>query len=374
MEAAIKELPLNQFYEEFEKFSHNDSNYICRRIIGNTSKDEPKFIRLCEQLCSIVESFDKIKKKHNVDSDAACDYLGYWLYDKLTKISSDTSNINEVHATFYDVYNSKKSLGCKYDYYNKCSREEFEVTKQLYDYSENFISIQKNNEKNNIGYDQKKDYCSYIRKGLKYYEDIAHNYISKNKHYDYKKKLKDLKDNFYKIELTSLNCQPEIESTLFPKEHNYDEYYSVSYINAIDMTSFPDILLKIVLPLFGLFTLLLILNKYTSFGSYLYYPPLRKRRYRFRNADINPVYPPHIYHVNTPLMPYANPPLAPYVNTPLTPYANLSLTPYARPSFAHHNHPSLLDTYDYEEEYVDHVPYNMGYQPTRLYRYRNNVF
>ncbi|GAB69614.1 hypothetical protein PCYB_003630 [Plasmodium cynomolgi strain B] len=212
---SLKDLPLYKFYKELDDYNRtNKVSDLCKNIIGNRYLNSSEYIKLCEKLSKILLSIDYIKSKHKKDADTTCSYLSYWLYDKLTQITSASRDIDTVHYALGEVYRSSQLpelwSECYYKYFNKCTKSEFEIIKKLHDYTEAFKDIQSIIHNNGVGTTQKvKDYCAFIADGVRQYNRIIQEYGDCDKS-NYCHELIAFKESFDKIDLSSLNCKCKI--------------------------------------------------------------------------------------------------------------------------------------------------------------------
>ncbi|SBS94159.1 PIR Superfamily Protein, partial [Plasmodium ovale curtisi] len=139
-------------------------------------KEETLICNLFEKVKSILDKLDKTYAKSlNLSPDKTCNYLNYWLYDKLKNIDATPCDIEIFYFLWHQYVMDNK------DIINKCnneksygfSKKELGNKKKLFDFLEYYNEIkEKLKEDNNKN---KKSYCYYIRSIFELYKYMVHN-------------------------------------------------------------------------------------------------------------------------------------------------------------------------------------------------------
>ncbi|SBT58144.1 PIR Superfamily Protein [Plasmodium ovale wallikeri] len=210
---------LYKFYGLLEKHNgkYNTSN--C-----NTLKDYPiKENAICE-LMGRVEDIFKIWDNtyatyEKLTSSETCNYLSYWLHDKLSRIDANPCDIEIFYILWhkYTMEKSKNKNKCYNEKYYGFNKEELENKKKLFDFLIYYKIIKdKIKEPKN---ENKNDYCQYIKVIFELYKKMEQKNIS----HSYSEELKLFRNNFSsnrELYYLEENCPDMCLGFVFNKKFN----------------------------------------------------------------------------------------------------------------------------------------------------------
>ncbi|SBT57626.1 PIR Superfamily Protein [Plasmodium ovale wallikeri] len=138
-------------------------NDFCKDLNEKLPPSYVNFNNFCYKLTRNLHKISDSLHK-NSENNESCTNLIYWIYYEIVKnkyyASADYISLSEVIQNFSDLWEN-------YDYYRKCKFEhykinvtDFNILKQLYDYSRNYSTIHERS--NSISAKCKKYYCTYI--------------------------------------------------------------------------------------------------------------------------------------------------------------------------------------------------------------------
>ncbi|SBT83760.1 PIR protein [Plasmodium ovale] len=206
----LNDLPLYKFYNSLENYDNERTvSALCKTLISSSDYDGTPFINLCEKLGYNLKTLSSIGERCRVSEDKLCDYVKYWVYDKVLDIDPKFSAISTFYTalTFIVPITSLKKP-CTYDFYNY-SRENFTKKKKLYDFLECYKSIK---EKFNSHITNFHDiYCDHIMNSVNLYKDIERECIE-NDSCPYKEEYGRFKEEFTDVEFTwfTKNCHNKL--------------------------------------------------------------------------------------------------------------------------------------------------------------------
>ncbi|SBS89283.1 PIR Superfamily Protein [Plasmodium ovale curtisi] len=192
--------PFFKKYEEnvYYVFFYTDS-YIHQSSCEYQIYNEVQHASEIRQVCKAVQTYfselpDLVNTLALVDISNGCEYLGYWIYDKIKHINGPRENIQNL----YEAINTLK-LGRGLN--DKCSNikdfniseDKFKKKKELFFHSENLFWIEKKYDP--LYSNDSSLYKEYLDECSKYYKDIFLNNYCKNKK-EYESELIDFKDKF----------------------------------------------------------------------------------------------------------------------------------------------------------------------------------
>ncbi|VUZ93687.1 PIR protein [Plasmodium vivax] len=156
---SLENTTLNKFYSELNECAREGKDIAgCNSSNENYIKNDKDFCAMWEKMNKILGEWkEKFVKSFDLSRNKRCDYLSYWLYEKVKKFK-DTSNIipflYEVRELFikHKFCNSKK-----YDF----RVDQMENKKILFDFVENFNDIKVKLNVTDIK--EKEKYCNYIK-------------------------------------------------------------------------------------------------------------------------------------------------------------------------------------------------------------------
>ncbi|SBS93154.1 PIR Superfamily Protein [Plasmodium ovale curtisi] len=176
LDNILDKVKLNSFYELLTKHNANLTSNSCVPANKYPIKEETLICNLFEKVKSILDKLDKTYAKSlNLSPDKTCNYLNYWLYDKLKNIDATPCDIEIFYFLWHQYVMDNK------DIINKCnneksygfSKKELGNKKKLFDFLEYYNEIrEKLKEDNNKN---KKSYCYYIRSIFELYKYMVHN-------------------------------------------------------------------------------------------------------------------------------------------------------------------------------------------------------
>ncbi|SBT74399.1 PIR protein [Plasmodium ovale] len=181
----LKKMPLNLFYAILDNVSSESENTDVCVTISSKYADTPGYL-LCKKFYNIAKIIESILEICNIPQDKYCDYLNYWLHEKITQINPNNENIKRVEMALRTIMKSiNPGIGCMYKKFNY-NEGEFTHLKKLHDYSANFYWIRENLRYAWDFYDYA--YCVYLKDGMDFYNSIIK--YAPNKSEDYVLELK----------------------------------------------------------------------------------------------------------------------------------------------------------------------------------------
>ncbi|SBT73760.1 PIR protein [Plasmodium ovale] len=164
-------------YIEYDKFYKNPlqrENDICDRL-DIELYTYSNFKNFCYKIATnLIDVSISINRSH--ENKVKCEYMNYWLYDEFIrnnlydKECENNISSSKVITKIPELWNVNNIFqNCDFHDYN-VSISDFRQIKYLYDYSKNFYTI---NEKRTLPtIECKTQYCSYIKKIEKIYDNI----------------------------------------------------------------------------------------------------------------------------------------------------------------------------------------------------------
>ncbi|SBT02489.1 PIR Superfamily Protein [Plasmodium ovale curtisi] len=251
----------SHYYEALVQYVNSKSSEVeieknCDNILSGTTLYEDISAKdICKKFKFLYKSFSKYHGKENYTSnsftDYDCDFLNYWLNDKLRKNVSDVS-IN-VKSFYEDIKRDDKELFSKHreldNYLYDIDPEILENMKllyELYDNAGNIINIMKNNVYEN---EQKKSCSVYTMECDENYRKAMDRCINSNDNfYNALKTFKDAYDIITKPSSNESNVCNSSEFSFFPKYDPVSEKEKEKRIMTIKISSTLSVL-SLVLPL-----------------------------------------------------------------------------------------------------------------------------
>ncbi|SBT58576.1 PIR Superfamily Protein [Plasmodium ovale wallikeri] len=170
--------PLYVFYESLNALYQKNSTFSCDPRELKISNGNAHICNIWGNVKNILNRWDsEYGNYRGLSSNKKCDYLNYWLYDKLNVIDDFTDVFSFYNAwQHYVSSNSEIKEKCYAKFYNGFTKEKFKKKKKLYDFLEYYNSIKdkilKGTAKN------KKGYCDYIENIFQLYKEILYNNIA----------------------------------------------------------------------------------------------------------------------------------------------------------------------------------------------------
>ncbi|SBS95069.1 PIR Superfamily Protein [Plasmodium ovale curtisi] len=261
----------SHYYEALVQYVNSKSSEVeieknCDNILSGTTLYEDISAKdICKKFKFLYKSFSKYHGKENYTSnsftDYDCDFLNYWLNDKLRKNVSDVS-IN-VKSFYEDIKRDDEELFSKHreldNYLYDIDPEILENMKllyELYDNAGNIINIMKNNVYEN---EQKKSCSEYTMECDENYRKAMDRCINSN--VDYYNALKFFKGSYEILKEPNLDESNTCNSDQFLFFPKYDPVLEANQrrIMTFKIISAP-LMLPFVIPL---------LYKYTPLGPFL---------------------------------------------------------------------------------------------------------
>ncbi|GAW84111.1 variable surface protein [Plasmodium gonderi] len=168
-----------------------DTNETCNMYKDSFSKHEG-INDICKRLYSILKEISK-KKRGDSSEVNKCNFLHYWLYDKVIKSIKDKNEsiYFDIITKFLIVWNkiiedfNPDNYKCLYDsgYLHNISIKDFILRKDMYDYYYNYKEIQLNNLSNLSGCRETCEYLEYMKnKYIEYKSECSETSINGNKY------------------------------------------------------------------------------------------------------------------------------------------------------------------------------------------------
>ncbi|KMZ83381.1 hypothetical protein PVBG_05928 [Plasmodium vivax Brazil I] len=179
-----KNSSLFKFYSELNK-------YYVERLTANCGTSGDTYIKENHDFCNMWHSIQEILKDwnrgtlqfKNLTYNKKCDYLNYWLYDKL-KDHNDTRNIIPFLYEIRKLFTAKGYCNSKrYEFL----AEQLENKKILHDFVEYYDLIK--DKLTTLGNTEREKYCDYMKVFFDLYKDMEQNkslsqgYIDEIRHF-----------------------------------------------------------------------------------------------------------------------------------------------------------------------------------------------
>ncbi|SBT55864.1 PIR Superfamily Protein [Plasmodium ovale wallikeri] len=194
----LLDLPLHGIYSFFyEPYSEGRDNFACTYLIDDDKPHASDFRQVCKTVQTYLLELQGLMGAHGLnDVTKGCEYLSYWIYDKIKHNNSSRENIP-------NLYNAIDSLKKYRGLNEKCSNiqdfnipeDEFNKKKELYFHAENLFWIENKYGKSVIS--DSSMYKKYLHECAEYYNDALLNNYCKNKK-DFKSELTDFSSKFNK--------------------------------------------------------------------------------------------------------------------------------------------------------------------------------
>ncbi|SBT83966.1 PIR protein [Plasmodium ovale] len=151
------------------------------------------------QVCKNIETHlsqlkNLISTIHLADVAKGCEYLGYWIYDKIKHINSSRDDIQNLYRAinYLNLLNGLNGKCSNIRDFN-ISEDKFNKKKELFFHTENLFWIEK--KYSTIISSDPSLYGKYLDECAKYYRKFMLDYYCKNRE-DYKSELVDFSTNF----------------------------------------------------------------------------------------------------------------------------------------------------------------------------------
>ncbi|KMZ99852.1 hypothetical protein PVNG_04129 [Plasmodium vivax North Korean] len=186
-----------------------------------------KEYEVCELNCHLENIFRKEKNicssNENIQQKC-CDYINYWLYDRLAKKEINLFGIFSIYSKLTNFLEKSQSTiinnSCKDKFKRDTSLEVLKNKKKLYDFSENYDYIK--NKLSRVSQDNK-EICEYTKYIFKLYNKLNEEDKERGLSHRYKKELAFFKDKFNKdSELTLLKSKCDIDDSLLKSFEDYE--------------------------------------------------------------------------------------------------------------------------------------------------------
>ncbi|SBT84328.1 PIR protein [Plasmodium ovale] len=181
----LLDLPLYSIYSYFYTlYIEGYENATCKYQIDDSRAHATDIRQVCKSLEIYFSHLQGLVDAHSlIDITKGCEYLGYWIYDKIKHIKSPRDNVTNLY-TAIDTFMLGRGLK------DKCSNikdldiseDKFNKKKELFFHAENLFWIEK--EYNPLHKSNSSLYVKYLSECAKYYDEIRLNeYCKKNEEY-----------------------------------------------------------------------------------------------------------------------------------------------------------------------------------------------
>ncbi|GAW79597.1 variable surface protein [Plasmodium gonderi] len=224
---------------ENESKLYNMSRHL-NKIMGNVGtceksiyrkKDEIKITELFCKIEKTVESWENIwtvLKHGDITYKKICDFLIYWIYDKLKNVDFKTLQINKFYTDIQRVIKKDKFNHICFnilnnEFYRKYvkayDRKVIKNKKELYEFLEYYNLIKKRLEGRTSNQEH---YCNYVKHIFDVYEEMYDGYISKGLEIYYKEILlfqEIFKEKNKDLQFVEKNCPNRCLNLVFNKNN-----------------------------------------------------------------------------------------------------------------------------------------------------------
>ncbi|CAI7719868.1 Plasmodium vivax Vir protein, putative [Plasmodium vivax] len=196
----LKNLNLYEFYEELDNVLGRSSDSEkkcaqCTNYIASQQSTGEKLIDLCKKVCNIILNVNGVLDKcKNNTPDKPCQYMSYWLYNNVMRISNNFPLISSLYHILGAFTNNRK-----YNFKN-CTLTDFKVDKDtfnkkhiLYEFLESYDQIKHKIDSQSEQYTTL--YCKHIKENFRFYNDVKDKCTNKSS-CDYFKELNEFKTKF----------------------------------------------------------------------------------------------------------------------------------------------------------------------------------
>ncbi|SBT73949.1 PIR protein [Plasmodium ovale] len=194
----LNDVPLNEFYNVLN-YWYNDSvidTCICKKFIKNDIRNVNYIRKLCNNLKDIIKGWKNLQltfEKH-YKGYKYCDYMNYWLHDKIK------SNISRTKIIQY-IYNAWDKLHKKYSNDYTCSHKNFNVAEYAFKRKKELFEFLEYYDKMKVFlYDvaspKHKEYCDYVKNRFALYFSMEHESDTIKKPSLYTDEIKAFKEKF----------------------------------------------------------------------------------------------------------------------------------------------------------------------------------
>ncbi|SBT74201.1 hypothetical protein, conserved [Plasmodium ovale] len=172
----------------------HQSNSSCESQIKDINAHTSEIRQVCKAVQTYLPQLEGLKQTHVLDDvTKACEYLSYWIYEKIKHIKNSRDNIKYLYNTINPKLIRGLSDGCSNIKNFDISEDEFDKKKELFFHAENLYWIERKYRTIPIEYSS--FYEKYLVKCAEYYNEIMLNTYCKNND-EYKLELKNFSTNF----------------------------------------------------------------------------------------------------------------------------------------------------------------------------------
>ncbi|SBT74434.1 PIR protein [Plasmodium ovale] len=245
------------------------------------------FNEFCVTLTGLLRELKDLDIYLLFDNDR-CTPIIMWMYDNLYNVVSKKNSelsVPSLTGNIFDLWNKHVAdKSCQF-YTVPYSEDTFNEAKILHDYALDYENIK--NKIQGDKYECTKSFKQYVDNAVQIYKDIRGN-CSKNSEMHYCALFNKIQTKYKQADLSELVCKKEKDDpspaeSSFQLQDDSDYFPPVPSDQLESETPSPDAstsALNIVLPLLGLSSTLLILYKFTPFGSFLRYHLIKKENIR----------------------------------------------------------------------------------------------
>ncbi|CAI7720815.1 hypothetical protein PVPAM_100007900 [Plasmodium vivax] len=257
--------------------STNNYNETCKSIINKKLNNNNKYIKLCETLSGFLKYYSTNSNTGLCNNKVCCEYLNYWLNSQGREVNIPNYNT----LVFYNIIKEEFQDKTLWEYCNfKIHHiEDFEFKKldTLYKIHDEFNEFKLKKAKPQT----RNDSCENAQKCVDLYNSII-SLCHLNNDTSLCKALSELKIKIEKegwLNSSDRMCSSVKELLSSENAFNngigiYHEYIGIGS----DQSIYKTLMITTCIIIFGIFFILLILYKFTPFGSCFHNNTLRKRR------------------------------------------------------------------------------------------------
>ncbi|KMZ77207.1 hypothetical protein PVIIG_05586 [Plasmodium vivax India VII] len=278
----LKNLNLYEFYEELDNVLGRSSDSEkkcaqCTNYIASQQSTGEELIDLCKKVCNIILNVNGVLDKcKNNTADKPCQYMSYWLYNNVMRISNNLPLIRSLYHILGAFTSSRNH------YFKNCTLTNFNIDKEefykkhiLYEFLESYDHMKKNIDNQIELYTPL--YCKHVKENFNIYNRIKDNCNSNTcKYYEDLQKFKGKFNNPEELNFIYDICKYKKTSCKYGSNAEDDVPCLVPQGNPLlfqifgnDPYNIINVLLNIAIISVPTLTIFLILFKFTPFGRKL---------------------------------------------------------------------------------------------------------
>ncbi|GAW84483.1 variable surface protein, partial [Plasmodium gonderi] len=227
---SLNNIHLYNFYKMLDtEYDYYDNFRVCGILLKERSPVKEHIYKNCNKLKSILDNWSNILnsfKKH-VSKEKCCEYLNYWLHDRISDIYYRTEIINLLYKS-WNLINYEKTTSNDICWHKNLNVNEktFKKKKKLYDFSEYYSHIKSRmQEVDKLSITK---YCHYIKYHLSLYYAMQYEQYMSSKFSVYENELRTF-NNMMKNEVSFLKekCNGINLDFLFNNEDKWKDSLSL---------------------------------------------------------------------------------------------------------------------------------------------------